>query len=99
MPIQSLNGLGVLEQPGGLETVLIEAGSLSLLAQVKAVAHLMDIDAGAFATLAVRRFVERAGDEDWASLTSGSNRHEDALGHFVVHILRKAVADANEVFQ
>ena len=89
----------VLAEPGGLETLLISGGALSLLVDVKAAADTMGIDAGSFAVLAVRRFVERAGDEDWASITSGANAQEDALGSIVAGILRKAVVDANEAFK
>lgn len=99
MSAQFASSLGVLEEPGGLEALLIDAGALALIAQVKNAADLMELDAGGFAMLAMRRFAERASDEDWASLTSAANAQEDALGHFVVRVLRKAVADANEVFQ
>ena len=93
------SSLGVLEEPGGLETVLINAGALALLAEVKAAAVLLNLQAGPFAVLAVRRFIERASDDDWASLTSGANVRDDALASVVAYILRRAVVDVNEVFQ
>ena len=93
------DSLGVLDEPGGVETVLINADALSLLIDVNANAEKMGLDAASFTRLAVRRFMERADDEDWASLTSSANAQDDPLGTVVVRILRKAVADAKEVFR
>lgn len=93
------DSLAVLTEPGGLETVLLNAGALPLLADVQNSANLMGLEAGAFAELAVRRFLDRASHEDWATLTSQANANDDALGSVIVVILRKAVADANEVFR
>lgn len=90
--------LSILDQPGGLETVLINAGALKLLPEIEAAATLINLDARSFSALAVRRFVERASDQDWASLTSAANAQPDALGASIAVILRKAVDDANEVF-
>ena len=93
--------LAILEEPGGLEALLINAGELPLLAQLKDVAALTDMQAGAFAVLSVRRFVERAGSEDWAQLISRANENDtdDAMGAVVSVILRRAVFDARKVFQ
>lgn len=99
MPAYHSNRIAVLEEPGGLETVLISAGALALLAEIKTVAELMGLDPGSFASLAMRRFFERASDEDWASLTSEANSHDDAFGFVTVRILRKAASDAKEAFQ
>ncbi|MBU2533246.1 MAG: hypothetical protein KKB37_10935, partial [Alphaproteobacteria bacterium] len=70
MSTDLISGLAVLEQPGGVEGVLIGASELPLLAEVQAAADQLDLSAGAFAVLAVRRFMDRAGDEDWVTLTS-----------------------------
>jgi len=99
MPADYRNSIGVLEEPGGLETVLINAGAFVFLTEICAAAEMMNLEAGAFAGLAVRRFFERASDGDWASLTSGANADDDAFGSVTVRILRKAVIDAREVFQ
>ena len=99
MSVDFASSLGVLEEPGGLETILINAGALTLLAEVKLAAVHLDLEAGSFAVLAVRRFLERASDDDWASLTSGANAKDDALGSVISCILRKAVGDVNEVLQ
>lgn len=93
------DNLGVLSEPGGLETVLINVGALALLVDVQGAAERMGLQAGEFSELAVRRFLDRASNEDWATLTSQANASQDAFGSTVVLILRKAVADANEVFQ
>lgn len=99
MPADYQNSIAVLEEPGGLETVLISAGALALITEIRAAAEMMNLEAGAFAGLAVRRFFERASDEDWASLTSAANANDDALGSITVQILRKAVTDAKAVCQ
>ena len=93
--------LATLEEPGGLEALLINAGELPLLAELKGVVALTDMQPGAFAALSVRRFVERANSEDWASLISRANENGtgDAMGAVVSVILRRAVLDAREVFQ
>ena len=91
--------LSNLDRPGDLEAMLINAGALKLLPEIEAAATLMNLDAQAFSVLAVRRFVERAGDEDWATLASAANAQDDALGSMIAVILRKAVDDAAEVFQ
>jgi len=93
------NSLGVLKEPGGLETVLLNAGALALLAEVRRAAGLMGLDAGAFSQLAVRRFLDRASDEDWATLASRANGGDNALGSVIVAILTKAVTDVDEAFR
>ena len=99
MPMDRANDFAILAEPGGLETVLINAGALKLLPEIEAAAALIDLDARAFSALAVRRFMERADDQDWAMLTSAANAEGDALGSIIAVILRKAVDDAREVFQ
>ena len=42
------SSVDVLEEPGGLETVLINAGALALLAEVKAAAALLNLEARTF---------------------------------------------------
>ena len=75
------------------------AATACLLPEIEAAAALIELDAQAFTALAVRRFVDRAGDEDWATLASAANAQDDALGAMIAVILRKAVDDATEVFQ
>ena len=99
MRTQHSDSFAALNEPGGLEAVLINAGALKLLPEIAAAATLISLDARAFSALAVRRFVERADDEDWASLTSAANAQDDALGSIIALILRKAVDDATEVFK
>ncbi len=101
MALQLGDSLAILKEPGGLETLLINAGDLPLLAEIREVAERMQLRPGAFATLSLHRFVERAGPDDWASLVSraNANDNEDAMGTVVTVILRRAVCDAREVFQ
>ncbi len=95
------DSFAILEEPGGLETLLISAGELPLLVDIEHVAAAMDLAPGAFAALSVRRFVERANTQDWASLMSraNDNDNDDAMGSVVSVILRRAVVDAKKVFQ
>lgn len=97
MSAEFANSFAALEQPGGLETVLLNAGDIQLLAEINEAADKLRMAPNAFASLAIRRFMERAGDEDWASLTSDANRNADALGSVVATILRKAVDDVKEI--
>ena len=91
------SSLAVLEEPGGLETILLDAGEMPLLAEVKEAAERLGLVPSKFATLAVRRFIARADSEDWASLTSRANARADAMGSVVTAILRKAVGDVKEI--
>ena len=97
MPADFASSLAVLEEPGGLETVLLNAGEMPLLAEVKEAAEKLELAPGAFASLAIRRFIERAANEDWAALTSRANANADAMGSVVATILRKAVGDVEEI--
>jgi hypothetical protein len=90
--------LCVLEELGGLETVLLNFGEMPLLAEAQAAAERLGIPLVEFSTLAVRRFINRASDDDWALLTSRANADEDALGSIVIAIVRRAVGDVKEVF-
>ena len=91
------SGLAVVEEPGGLETLLLNAGEMRLLAAVNEAADKLQLAPGAFASLAIRRFIERADHEDWASLTSRANADTDAMGSVVTAILQKAVGDVKEI--
>ena len=93
-----MTGLKTLEEPGGLETVLINAGEIALLCNVKSSAERMELSSGEFASLAVRRFINLAGDEDWANVTSRANDGDDPFAAVVAAILQRAVLDVEEVF-
>lgn len=88
--------IGSLDQPGIAEAALVEAGDLVLLAGVTEAAGLLGLSTGAFASLAVRRFVERATDEDWLQLTGAMGREEAAGLAALRTILARAVEDAHE---
>ena len=88
--------LDVLEEVGGLDAVLLNAGEMALLAEVKDAAAALQMSPGVFTLLAVRRFIERADHEDWASLISRANAKEDAMAAAVTLILRRAVGDVRE---
>jgi len=90
--------LCILEELGGLETVLLKVGEMPLLAEAQAAAKRLGIPLVEFSTLAARRFVDRASDEDWVLLTSRANAAEDALASIVIAIMRRAVGDVKEVF-
>lgn len=87
--------IGRLDQPGIAEAALVEAGDLVLLAGVTEAAGLLGLSTGAFASLAVRRFVERATDEDWLQLTGAMGREAAGLAALRT-ILARAVEDAHE---
>lgn len=89
--------LRVLEEAGGLEEVLLNAGEMALLAEVKGAAEALEMQPGVFASLAVRRFIERAEHEDWAYLVSRANAKEDAMAEVATVILRRAAGDVKEV--
>ena len=90
--------LRILEEPGGLEAVLLNASEMTLLLEVQNAAATLELSPGEFASLAVRRFIERAGNEDWASLTSRANAMEDAMAGVVAVILWRAVGDVKAAF-
>ncbi|MCT8973615.1 hypothetical protein [Microbaculum marinisediminis] len=85
-----------LGDKGTAEAVLIEAGELALLAEVREAARSLDMEADAFASLAVRRFVERADDDAWLHLVGVMGRSETPGLDALSTILRRAVADARE---
>lgn len=99
MSADLLTSFRVIEEPGGLESALIGTGRLALLGDVGAAAELMGLTPAEFAGLSVRRFLERASDEDWATLVSRTNAGGDAFGLAVAAILERAVRDAREVFR
>lgn len=85
-----------LDDPGLAEQTLIEAGELALLADVRAAAGQLRLDVGPFASLAVRRFTERADEEAWVQLI-GVLRKSDVPGLAALSaILRRAVEDVRE---
>lgn len=85
-----------LGDKGAAEAVLIEAGELALLAEVREAARSLDMEAAAFASLAVRRFVERADDDAWLHLVGVMGRSDAPGLDALSTILRRAVADARE---
>jgi len=88
--------IGRLDQPGIAEAALVDTGDLVLLAGVAEAAELFDLSTGAFTSLAVQRFVERATDEDWLQLAGAMSR-EEAPGLAALRtILTRAVRDARE---
>ena len=88
--------IGRLDQPGIAEAALVETGDLVLLAGVAEAAERLDLSTGAFASLAVRRFVERASDEDWLQLAGAMSREEAPGLAALRKILARAVQDARE---
>jgi len=85
-----------LGDPGAAETVVIEAGDLALLADVQEAAGRLDMKAGAFVSLAVSRFVERADDDAWLNLVGVIGRSETPGLDALATILRRAVGDVRE---
>ncbi|WP_436644185.1 hypothetical protein [Microbaculum sp. FT89] len=85
-----------LGDPGAAEAILIEAGELVLLADIRDAARALDLDAGEFSALAVRRFVERADDDAWLHLVGVIGRSDAPGLDALSAILRRAVADARE---
>lgn len=85
-----------LDRPGAAEEALLAAGELPLLAALSAAAARLDLPTGRFASLAVRRFVERAEDEDWLQLQAIMTGAEQPGLDALCAILRRAVADAGE---
>lgn len=86
-----------LDQPGAAEEALLAAGDLPLLADLSAVAERLDLSTGSFASPAVRRFIERADDQDWLWLHAILNRAEQPGLDALRAILRRAVADARAI--
>ena len=86
-----------LGDPGAAEATLIEAGDLALLAEVRSAAGLLDMETGDFASLAVRRFLERADDDAWLQLVGVMGKSESPGFDALSAILKRAVADAREV--
>lgn len=86
-----------LSEPGKAEEALLAAGDLPLVAALGETAERLNLSPGSFAALAVRRFVEQAGDEDWLQLSAIMGRAEDPAGAALRAILHRAVADAREV--
>jgi len=99
MSTETRSSFAALEEPGGVETFLLNSGNLSQLADVSEAAELIGLSSGEFASLSVRRFLDRASPDDWASLTSAINNGDDAMGSAIAVILRRAVADVKEVFE
>lgn len=85
-----------LGEPGAAEAAVIESGDLTLLADIRAASAGLGMDAGEFASLAVRRFADRADDDAWLQLISATNRSETPGLTTLTVILRRAVADARE---
>jgi hypothetical protein len=89
--------LELIDQPGAVEAALVEAGDLALLAVLADAAAALDLSTGAFAALAVRRFVERAEDEEWLELVGAIGRAADPGLAALRAIMRRAAADARAV--
>ena len=85
-----------IDRPGIAEAALLEAGDLVLLAAVTEAAAQLSLSTGDFAALALRRFVERAGDDDWLQLAGTMGRTEEPGLAALRAILNHAVADARE---
>jgi len=86
-----------LEDYGTAEAVLVEAGDLALLADVRAAADHLGMETGRFVSLAVRRYLDRADDDAWLRLAGVMGRSDTPGLAAVSTILRQAVADAREV--
>ncbi len=85
-----------LDDPGAAEATLIEMGDLALLADVRAAAGLLQMSIGDFASLAVRRFAERADDDAWLHLVGVIGRSDAPGLDALSAILKRAVSDARE---
>jgi len=85
-----------LDDPGVAETALIEAGDLTLLADVQDAAGRLDLETGEFMSLAVRRFMERADDDAWVQLVGVMGRSETPGLVVLSTILKRAVVDVRE---
>lgn len=83
-----------LDRPGAAEEALLAAGELPLLVDLSAAADRLGLPTGRFASLAVRRFIERAEDEDWLQLQAAMTGTEQPGLDALCAILRRAVADA-----
>lgn len=80
------------------EAVIIEAGDLALLDEVREAAALLDMDVGTFSGLAARRFVDRADADAWLHLVGAMGRSDRPGLDALRVILKRAVADAREAF-
>jgi hypothetical protein len=85
-----------LDRPGQAEAAVVETGDLALLADVQGAAGVLGMSTGEFASLAVRRFIERADDETWTSLIGVMGRREEPGLAALSAILKRAVADVRE---
>lgn len=85
-----------LDHPGTAEAVLIEAGDLVLLADMRDAATRLGMETGDFVSLAIRRFLERADDEAWLQIVGAMGRSQTPGLAALTSILRRAVADVRE---
>lgn len=85
-----------LDNPGMAETAVMEVGDLALLADVQDAAGRLEMKTGAFVSLAVNRFVERADDDAWLNLVGVMGRSQTPGLDALAAILRRAVTDARE---
>ncbi len=66
-----------LSDEGEAAEALRGLGDLPLLARVEQAAQAQDMGAGAYAALAVMRFADQAGDDDWLALMTALERADD----------------------
>ena len=86
-----------IRDQGGVERAIMDAGDLVLLADTARSADTLGRSIGAFAVMSLTRFIERADDEDWASLMSAMNGGNHPAESAIVHVLRQANRDVADL--
>ncbi len=86
-----------IREQGGVERAIMEAGNLALLADTARSADTLGRSIASFAIMSLKRFIERADDEDWTSLMSTINGGDHPAEAAIVHVLRQANSDVAEI--
>ncbi|MDF1587039.1 hypothetical protein [Marinimicrococcus flavescens] len=84
-----------LEEPGIAEAVLIAAGDMALLSRLQEAAAAEGVHLAAYASRAVRHFLDHADEEDWLQLMGLMGRSEEAGLVALRAILHKAADHAS----
>ncbi|MDX6749789.1 hypothetical protein SH611_08230 [Geminicoccaceae bacterium 1502E] len=81
-----------LEEPGMAEAALIGAGDMALLSRLQEIAAAEGVQLAAFASRAVRHFLDHAGEEDWLQLMGLMGRSKEP-GLVALRIILHKAAD------
>ncbi len=90
--------LGRLGDPAAAEAALLAIGDLTLLAGVGSECERQNETAGEYASGAVRRFANLAGDDDWLRLMTAIENAEDPAAACLASMLRWSVKADREEF-